>query len=162
MTTSPSEFTISEELKKWLGREMQLGTALIEAGAIKNFADAFKDPNPIYRDREYAKGTPYGDIIAPPTFFHCLREVGYARFPIEPIPWKNVARLNGGNEFEFSQPVHPGDVITGKAKLIELHGRQSKSVGPMIISVAESTYTNQKGDVVGKQRSTGIMYEAKG
>ena len=53
-------------------------------------------------------------------------------------------------------------MITGKAKLVELNGRQSKSVGPMIISVAESTYTNQNGDVVGKQRTTGIMYEAKG
>ena len=58
MTTSPSEFTISEELKKWIGREMQLGTALIEAGAIKNFADAFKDPNPIYRDRGVRQGYP--------------------------------------------------------------------------------------------------------
>lgn len=154
------DYPISEELKKWVGREVQLGTGAVEAGAIARFADAIKDPNPLYRDPEYAAGTPYGGIIAPPTFIHSFRDVGYALFRPEPMPWANATRLNGGNEFEYFEPLRPGDVITGVAKLAEIYGRHSSRLGPMVIYVSEMTYTNQHNKVVGKQRSTGITYEA--
>ena len=161
MTTESGEFTISDELKSLVGREIDLGTAVIEAGAIAKFADAIKDPNPLYRDEEYAKGTPYGGIIAPPTFIHCFRDVGYARFNLEPLPWEKTTGLNGGNEFEIYGPMRPGDVITGKAKLVDIYARQSRSLGPMLFHIVEMTYTNQNNEVVGKQRSIGITYEAK-
>jgi acyl dehydratase len=161
MVGEAAEFTIPEEMKKWIGREMQLGTAAVEAGAITKFADAIKDPNPLYRDVEYAKATPYGGVVAPPTFIHVFRSIGYARFQVEPMPWKNTTRLNGGNELEFYVPLRPGDVITGRAKLTDIYGRHSRSVGPMIVTVVEMTYTNQAGDVVGKQLSTTLICEAK-
>ena len=40
----------------------------IEASHIMMFARAVGDPNPIYSDDEYAKGTEPGGIVAPPTF----------------------------------------------------------------------------------------------
>lgn len=40
----------------------------VEAGHIMMFARAVGDPNPIYSDPDYAKGTECGGIIAPPTF----------------------------------------------------------------------------------------------
>ena len=161
MTTAPDEVPIPEELKKWIGRETQLGTAVVEAGAIRKFADAFKDPNPLYRDEEYARRTPYGGLIAPPTFVHCLRDVGYASFSPGPMPFKYDTPLNGGNDFEFYKPLRPGDVITGKAKLTDIYGRASKRMGPMIFTVVEITYTTLKNELVMKQRSTSIYYESK-
>ena len=161
MSTAPDEWAVPPEVMKWVGTEIPLGTGVVEAGAIKKFADAFKDPNPLWRDEEYAKKTPYGGVVAPPTFVHCFRDVGYANIRPEPLPWKNVTGLNGGNEFEFYKPMRPGDVITGKAKLVEIFGRHSKRMGPMLFTVVEMTYTNQKGEMVGKQSSTSIMYEAK-
>jgi len=161
MTAPADEFALSDELMAWLGKEIQLGTGVVEAGAIAKFADAIKDPNPLYRDAEYAKGTPYGSIVAPPTFMHCFRDVGYANFD-PPMPWNNVTTLNGGNEFELYHPLRPGDVITGTAKLAEIYSRQSASMGPMIFVIIEMTYTSQLQFVVAKQRSTLIRLEAKG
>jgi acyl dehydratase len=40
----------------------------IEEGHIMMFARAIGDPNPIYRDRDYAAKSDVGGIIAPPTF----------------------------------------------------------------------------------------------
>ena len=100
-------------------------------------------------------------MIAPPTFLHCFRDIGYASFDLEPLPWTAITRLNGGNEFEFSRPLRPGDVITGKATLASISSRQSRRMGPMIFVVAEMTYTTDKGEEVGKQRSTTIYLEAK-
>ena len=160
MTVAPEDL-ITPELKKWIGTETELGSELVEAGAIKKFADAIKDPNPLWRDKEYAGKTPYQGIIAPPTFIHCLRSVGYANIRPQPMPWKKTSGLNGGNEFEYFESIRPGDVITGKAKLVDIFARQTRGLGPMIFNVVEMTYTNQKGEVVAKQRSTGITYEAK-
>ena len=55
MTTTPDEFKVSDELMRLVGTERRLGTAVVEAGAVQKFADAIKDPNPIYRDEEYAR-----------------------------------------------------------------------------------------------------------
>ena len=41
----------------------------VEKGAIKKYADAVDDHNPLYWDDEYAKNSRYGSIIAPPGFF---------------------------------------------------------------------------------------------
>ena len=39
---------------------------------IRHFANGIGDDNPLWNDEEYAKGTPYGDMIAPPSFlFTC-------------------------------------------------------------------------------------------
>ena len=162
MAQSPEEFVVPEEMKEWVGREIQLGTAVVEAGAIRRFADAIKDPNPIYRDDEYAGKTSYESIIAPPTFIHSLRNVGYVMIPPESMPWEKSTGLNGGNEFEFFKPFRPGDVITGTAKMVDIRSRQSRNLGPMLFFIVEMTYTNQKREVVAKQRSTTIRYEAKG
>lgn len=159
-TPPPDDWPIPDSLKKWKGHTFNMGSEAVEAGAIRKFAEAYMDPNPLWRDKEYAKKTPYRGIIAPPTFFHCLQTVGYARMDI-PMPWKKITGLNGGNEFEIYKPLRPGDVITGKAKVTDIFGRVSKRMGPMVFYIVEMTYTNQKGEVVAKQRSTTIRYEAK-
>ena len=56
MTASADEFTLSDELMAWLGNEIQLGTGVVEAGAIAKFADAIKDPNPLYPGRGVRQG----------------------------------------------------------------------------------------------------------
>ena len=40
----------------------------VEKGAVRRFADALGDPNPVYRDANAARAQGYGGIIAPPTF----------------------------------------------------------------------------------------------
>ena len=162
MSVPPDEWPVTPELKKWIGTEAQLGTEVVEAGAIKKFADAIKDPNPLWRDREYARKTPYRGVIAPPTFIHSFPSLGYPNIYPQPMPWENTTALNGGNDFELYKPLRPGDIITGKARLTDIFSRHSKRMGPMIFTVVEMTYTNQKGEVVVKQRSTSIWCEAKG
>lgn len=161
MPTHPDEWPIPDELTQWIGHEFEVGSEEIEAGAIRKFADACMDPNPLWRDKEYALKTPYKGVIAPPTFYHCLQHAGYGRID-PPLPWKVVGRLNGGNEFEFFAPARPGDVVTGRANVVDVFGRISKRLGPMILWIIEVAYTNQKGRLLAKQRSTWIRYEAKG
>ncbi len=161
MAGQPDTWAVPKGLKELIGHEFDLGSDEVEAGAIRKFADACSDPNPLWRDKEYARKTSYRGVIAPPTFYHCLQTVGYARIDPE-LPWKKVTGLNGGNEFEFFKPLRPGDIVSGRARVLDLWGRESKSLGPMLIWIMETIFTNQKGEHVATQRSTFIRYEAKG
>lgn len=161
MAEQSDSWQVPENLKKMIGYEFDLGSEPIEAGAISKFAEAYSDTNPLWQNEEYALKTPYKGVIAPPTFYHCLQSVGYAR--INPkMPWEKVTGLNGGNEFEFHQDLRPGDTVSAKAKVLDLYSKESKSLGPMIFWVMETTFTNQHNEHVATQRSTFIRYEAKG
>ncbi|MDP6509730.1 MAG: MaoC family dehydratase N-terminal domain-containing protein [Dehalococcoidia bacterium] len=47
--------------------------------AIRHFAFGYRDTNPLWTDEEYASGTRYGGIVAPPTFLcSCQSGIGGA------------------------------------------------------------------------------------
>jgi acyl dehydratase len=159
-----AESLISEEMRAQIGVESAPRSFVVEAGNIAHFARAIDDPNPIYTDEAYARKTPYGGIIAPPTFF---RAAGYALQG--PGPRREAPQgggggggapaggtgLDGGSEWEFHEPVRPGDVITVVSKLVDLQQREGRA-GAMIIRRTETSYTNQHGQLVAKQFGTGV------
>ena len=57
-----------EEMKVVLGVESEPTVHEVERGAIRRFADAVGDPNPLYRDPDAARDAGYADVIAPPTY----------------------------------------------------------------------------------------------
>ena len=60
---------LPEEITKFIGEAGDTRTLEVEKGAIRRFADAVDDPDPLYYDEEYARNSRYGSMIAPPGFF---------------------------------------------------------------------------------------------
>src|ERR1044072_3261526 len=113
----------------------------VEAGHIMLFARRAGDPNPIYSDEEYAKGTEVGGIIAPPTFVQASAQFD-PDYPLRPKPgepWfgsgkeptglpRGGGRGSGGSgggggaglhaeqHFEYHRPLRPGDVLSVTSK----------------------------------------------
>lgn len=160
-----AESLITEEMRSQIGVESAPRSFVVEAGNIRHFAVAIDDPNPIYSDEAYARKTPYGGIIAPPTFFrasgYALPGPGARRAAPQPQQAQGGGApaggtgLDGGSEWEFYEPVRPGDVITVVSKLVDLQQREGRA-GAMIIRRSETAYTNQHGQLVAKQFSTGV------
>ena len=67
------------------------------------------------------------------------------------------ANLDGGSEWDYFEPVRPGDRITVTNYLADVFERQGR-LGLMLFMVRETKYVNQLGQVVALQRSTGISY----
>ena len=155
---------LPDEVKQFIGRGAGVRMFEVEKGAIRRFADAVDDPNPLYRDDEYARNSSYGSIIAPPGFFGwpsrlprgapltaestadlgmALAKAGYLRV------------LDGGMEYEFFSPIRAGDTLAASSVIKEIREREG-STGKMVFLIMETTYTNQNGDVVAKARSTSI------
>lgn len=138
-------------IRQHVGMTGPVLTMTVEAGAIRRFAEAIGDPNPLYFDEEYARQTRWGGVIAPPTFLCTL----LAPLPLPPVEFGTMG-LNGGNKFECFRPVRPGDVIAAQARLAEVRAVEGRS-GGMLITEREISYTNQAGDLVATCRLIGIQ-----
>jgi acyl dehydratase len=126
-------------------------TMKVDASQIRLFAEAIGDPNPLYWDEEYARGTRWGGVIAPPTFL-CLL---FAPTPMPRLDFGLVG-LNGGTGFESYRPVRVGDVITAQASVSNVKAVKGRT-GEMLITERETRYTNGSGALVALGFGTGIQ-----
>ena len=146
---------LDEESLKQVGRSGEPRTYEVERGAIRRFAEAIGDANPLFNDEHRARESRFGGMIAPPTF---CRSMG------SPIPDVRIGALgtsfrglDGGSDWEYFHPIRPGDRITVQTRLADLRESEGR-LGPMVFITLETTYTNQFGELCATQRSTGIRY----
>ena len=151
--TTPATFLTEEMRQQAIGCESDPRTVEIEKGAIVKFAEAIAEENPVYNDEVAARNSQYGGLIAPPTF---LRSVIAGR-PNMPFDTPFTRLLDGGSDWEYFQPVRPGDRITSVARIEDINERTG-SIGLMLITTVVVTYTNQFDQIVATQTSTSIRY----
>ena len=150
---TPTSFLTEEMRQQAIGLEGPPVTIEVEKGSIIKFAQAIEDDNPVFNDEEAARKSSYGGLIAPPTF---LRSVRSARADL-PFDLPFDARLDGGSEWEYFEPVRPGDRITAVSRFADITERTGR-LGLMIITSVVTTYRNHFDQVVATQTSTSINY----
>lgn len=155
---------ISEEAKQFIGRTDLPVIRHVEKGAIRIYAEAVGNDNPLYSDEEYARKSLYGSIIAPPGFFGWPTKTPCSCTGLADIVGELQAALarggfprilDGGMSYNFFLPVRAGDVLVASPKVTGLNEKEGKG-GTMIICNFETTYTNQNGDLVAKALQTFI------
>ena len=155
---------LPQQVTQLIGKRDEGRIMEVEKGAIRKFADAVEDANLLYWDEEYARKSKYGGIVAPPGFFgwpvkwegalalaselrqeamDTVAEAGYERI------------LDGGIEYEFIAPIRAGDTLTAVSTIVDVYEREAKA-GTMVFTSVETTYTNQNGDLVAKERKNAI------
>jgi len=140
-----------------IGKEIPPFEMPIERGKIKEFAEAIGDDNPIYRDPTYAQKSPFGQILAPPTFgaTKAFWRTGGSNAEIAGLDNRFV--LHGEEEYEYFKPIIAGDILTCRGKITEAYEKAGKRGGKMTFVVFEFTFYNQKGEKVQVSRSTTIQ-----
>jgi acyl dehydratase len=150
----------------------------VESGHIMIFARAIGDPNPIYYDSAYARSSPLGGIIAPPTFI----EAGIhfdADFPFRPRlgkPWLGSAaeptglssqEMEGGTDmhaethFEYHRLLRPGMILSVKARRGKKWEAEGRRAGRLRFADTISDYFDQNGNLVATNRTVGVSTERK-
>ena len=153
---------ITQNMKNHIGVEKILGSVEIEKGAIRKFAQAIGDQNPLFQEESIANESYTNGIIAPPTF---LRSVDAAcalldtESKIDIIPDHFNARVDGGSEWEYFGHVRPGDTITVTKTIQDLFERSGR-MGEMLFVVSIIKYVNQLNELIATQTTTGICYQA--
>jgi len=164
---------LPEEISQFIGKISDTSIFEVEKEAIRRFADAVDDTNPLYWDEGYAKKSRYGSIIAPPGFISSYwfsgrptkwPKRGEATSKVErqlsdalsKAGYTNPGVIDAGIEYEFFYPVRAGDTITVSSMITDIIEREGKT-GKMAFVTTETTYINQNGDLVAKARETSIQ-----
>jgi acyl dehydratase len=151
---------------KWQGEPYVGGEVHVED--IRKFAKAVGDNNPLWLDMDYARGTRWGGIIAPPTFidrfspFYVLADDNSQGYLGGPLPIERPFKhgFSAGDEYENFRPVRPGDVIIATTTLGDMFEKQSRpGIGRMLFLQYVKTYRNQHNQVVSICRWTSVCYE---
>ncbi|OGO01248.1 MAG: hypothetical protein A2Y59_01785 [Chloroflexi bacterium RBG_13_52_14] len=153
---------VMEKLRKFIGTTTPPGINEVERGAIRRYAQAVGDPNPLYNDVEYARNSQYGELICPPGFFGWPAKVSIGAMEImapifEVLFNAGLFRiLDGGIEYDFTLPIRAGETLAWHARFADAKERIGKSGEKMVFITMEITFINQNGDMVARRRQTFI------
>ncbi len=154
-------FVVPDSLKQLVGQAEKPFVLKVEEGAIQRYARAVGDANPLYNNVQYAAQSKWGRLMAPPAF---------GGWPVEAEGFdmiKFVARLiglgapagllDGGVDYEFYSDVGAGDTLVAVTRVESIEGRETK-LGATMITVVETTFTNQKGARAFVMRNTFLNF----
>src|ERR1700686_1726023 len=132
--------SVIDRLRARIGTPSPPTTTLVEAGRLKRFAEAIGDSYPRWLTE------------APPTFLVALAPV---TAHLEEAEEYGKGWLNGGNRFEYLEPVKVGDRITATGHVADVYEKTGGS-GSLLFIIFETEYVNQHGRTVAKLRGTAI------
>jgi hypothetical protein len=173
------ESWISDEMRALVGRSFgaKRSSAPIALSDIRRWAIAIyypEVPPRLFWDEEYAATTSHRGVVAPEEFnpFAWFTAEG----PVMAPTWEGPIRdagpesafgvrgpdttfiLNGGMEVSYGVRMRPGDVITSSETMLLDYQERLSRLGLMLLTRTETTWTNQKDDIVKVIRSIGIRY----
>lgn len=149
------ESLITEEMQKAVGSVINICITKIERTKIKMFVQATGDTNPLWQDEEYARKTNYRGTTVPPGYLVTMQMEGESPGFYMPYMLSLKGAIDAGGDWEFFKPVRPDDIIVVDRKLVDLYEKKG-SLGNMVFNVFETTYRNQRGEIVAKGKWTSI------
>jgi acyl dehydratase len=136
-----------------IGRESEPAVMEVEKGAIRRFADALGDGNPLYSEEDVARAAGYSSLIAPPTYPTAL--AANERFRLS-LDLGTRAFLHSEQHFEYSRPLVAGEKITVTSRVADVAERAGAS-GSMDVIVIEDEGRDADGEVVFRTRETLVL-----
>lgn len=163
-----------EELQALIGRPMSdrgptTGPDPVNLPMIRHWCAAFDDWNPVYTDEAAAAASRFGAVVAPPLMlqtwtFPTPMLVGIAERGGHPVPSSGrsplaildeagyLGTLAANSEFEIERYLRLGDTVTAETTLEEVSEEKQTRLGSGFFVTWLTTYTDQHGEVVGRQR----------
>ena len=155
MTTETKYGTINdpalEKLRSYIGREYPIDEPFVRSinwDSIRHVARAIGDVNPLYTNPEYAKGSPFGKLVAPPALLYAAAWGSWDMRRGEGLP--GVHGLHSGDHWFYYQPLLDGDSVRGTKTLVKADLREGAYAGRSVMQVREFKFYNQKDEVVAR------------
>lgn len=116
---------------------------------IRHYAHGIGDDNPLWCDPDYAAKSPYGGIVALPSFLFATSRIvsGY----VGGLP--GVHAMWSGADWQWHKPVKRNDTITTEAYLKDLVEHQTRFAGRAVQQIYHVDFFNQDGDKVAEADS---------
>ncbi|MGV6806467.1 MAG: FAS1-like dehydratase domain-containing protein [bacterium] len=137
---------ITEEAIASLRKEIGVESGLPQfnheatADAIRHFVLGRGDDNPLYCDRDYARSTAWGDVIAPASF---VLTCGFPRSR----GLAGVHALFSGVDIICHKPVKLGDKVIASTALHDLKERVGRYAGKQYQQISRTEYRDEQGEI---------------
>ncbi len=180
--TQETQSALTPEVKAMIGVSGEVIEAwgVVDEEYLRRFTQAVMDPDPRYWDKEFARSTHYGEIIAPPIMVSYMTNrirpdqedpitrafeenpmsdgIGRVSRPgsLPAVPTNLVRVLNAGNELEIYKYPSIGDKIYFQHKYSDIRERVGRDGKPFLIITNETSYKNQKGELLCITRASSI------
>ncbi len=161
---------LTDELRAMVGREVTyVAPEPLGRAALRYFARAVGDPNPIHTDAAAAVAAGFDDVVAPPTLV--VETNAYAdREPDEmgsighrwDLHVPGTREIRGGHSYTFGRPARPEDVLHVTWRLDDVTERTSRSGTPLLIVTASQVVTDADGDHLATNVETTIFQPLPG
>jgi len=167
-----------------VGRPVGSGKASVAPDAvnqpmIRHWAAAFEDANPVYTDPEFASGTRFGGIVAPPLMLQTWTMAtpmitGIAERGGAPVPSEGtspmtvfdeagfVGTLASNSEFEIMRYLRIGETISATTVIESVSEQKKTRIGPGHFVTWVTTYVDDNGETVGIQRFRILKFKPEG
>ena len=134
--------------------------------SIRQYTHGYGDLNPLYTDPDYARGTRWGGVIAPPGYEWTM---GIDRTPAPPADLNEETRhalrgvhlFNAGHEGWFYRPIVPGTMLWRSGVVADVQDKKSEFAGRSVIVTNEHRWWDESGTVVAVRRPWYVHAERK-
>jgi acyl dehydratase len=137
--------------REFIGKKSTSVLNIVERGAVKKFAEAIGDLNPLYLNEEKAKKSVHKSLIAPPTF---PKTFEYGVIPGLEFPPKGL--IHGEQVFEYERPLFVGDELYCYIELLDVYEKQG-SRGKLMFVVTERNGNLTSGEPIFTTRQSTIF-----
>jgi hypothetical protein len=166
-----------DELQSWIGREHRfVGVDEVSRNDIRRKLEVYCLDCPLHYDDEVARAHGYRGVVAPVVMTPLWAMPAYWN-PGDPVAFLPGARenpggirtdvpvvyprgVNTGSEWEYFEPLYPGDRLEGTWKLIEIKPRETK-LGEGVFLIVETAIHKRTGELVAKNVNSNYRYKAK-
>ncbi|MHB8574419.1 MAG: FAS1-like dehydratase domain-containing protein [Dehalococcoidia bacterium] len=150
----------TSDVDRWIGRPIGGGQLKdpIAPNDIRRWAQGMQNANPLYYDEKFAAESALGRFVAPQSFTICC-DVGHGATPAIQGTMPGTHMLFGGDEWWFFGPrVEPGDHLHSERFAYDYRVADTSFAGQTMFQRGDTTYINQRGQLIARQRSTSIRY----
>jgi hypothetical protein len=140
----------------------------VNQAMIRHWCYALEDMNPVYLDPEFAERSRFGGIVSPPVMLQSWtmappKLTGIAdrggvpmEIKVNPMAFIEEAGFTGtiatNSEFEIERYPRLGDQITAETLIEEISDEKKTAMGAGHFVTWVTTYTDEQGEVLGRQR----------
>ena len=140
--------------KRFIGHRSEPVVNVVEKGAVKKFAEAIGDPNPLYVDEEAARASRYGRLIAPPTF---PRTFEYGE--VEGLGSPGQGYIHGEHRIRYERPLLVGEEVSCYAEVSDYYEKEGRE-GTLGFLISERVGESPRGERIFTMLDTAVLTPA--
>ena len=148
---------MNEVVERWralVGERSEVVSNVVEKGAVRKFAEAIGDLNPLYVEEAAAKKSRYGGLIAPPTF---PRTFEYGE--IEGVGLPGQGLIHGEHRVCYERPLRVGEEVLCYTVFKDYYEKESR--GELLgFVISERVGESTSGERIFTMEDTAILTPA--